>query len=221
MPINEFQSKSEKNGLSLLRKTDRKILSVGISTAGLGEIKMFLKNPERKIIATTIDQGGVKKAKENVKKAGLAGKIEVKLEDVSKPMPYTDDYFNFVYARLVLHYLPKQDLDNALKEIYRVLKPGGHVFIVVKSTDNTDIKIKNYDKNSRITTYKELAGGKPVGKTKMRYFHSKETITKHLIDAGFKVMHLKKYKERLCPGFNREELSKHVSHLIEIFIEKS
>ena len=42
----------------------------------------------------------------------LDTQIESKFEDVSQPLPYKDSYFDYAYARLVLHYLPKKALDK-------------------------------------------------------------------------------------------------------------
>lgn len=50
---------SEKHGISLIKKKDKNILSIGISTAGSAEIEMARKNPNSNIIATTIDAKGL------------------------------------------------------------------------------------------------------------------------------------------------------------------
>jgi ubiquinone/menaquinone biosynthesis C-methylase UbiE len=43
-------------------------------------------------------------------------------------IPFPDNYFDFVYATEVLRYLNHDDNVTGLKEIYRVLKPGGIFF---------------------------------------------------------------------------------------------
>jgi len=44
-------------------------------------------------------------------------------------LPFSDSFFDKVYTTMALHHY--SDLDKALKEIGRVLKPGGH-FVVVE-----------------------------------------------------------------------------------------
>ena len=53
-------SKSEKRAIRLLNKSYTNILSVGISTGGSAEINIARKCPNAKIIATTIDEKGLK-----------------------------------------------------------------------------------------------------------------------------------------------------------------
>ena len=52
-------------------------------------------------------------------------KIDI-LQEWGESLPFTDDYFDIVYARQLLHHA--NDLSTMCKEIYRVLKPEG-IFI--------------------------------------------------------------------------------------------
>ena len=81
------------------------------------------------IIATTIDKEGLNYTKNIIEQYGLSDRIETKLEDISEKMPYNDEFFDFVYARLVLHYLDNENLTNALKEIKRVMKKHGRLYL--------------------------------------------------------------------------------------------
>ena len=103
-----MESLSENHGLAILSDKDRRIYSVGISTGGLAEIRMARKNPKCQIIATTLDKEGAEFARKKVQEALLSQQINVRIEDVAKPIPYPNEYFDFIYARLVLHYLPKK-----------------------------------------------------------------------------------------------------------------
>lgn len=47
--------------------------------------------------------------------------------DVMDGLPFEDNSFDFVSLRLFVLAFTKTDYDDALKEIYRVLKPGGVV----------------------------------------------------------------------------------------------
>lgn len=96
-----LESISENNGLGFLNAGDQKIYSVGISTGGRAEMRMVKGHEERHVTATTIDAQGAEFAKKHIQHAGLSSRIEVKLEDVSEPLPYLDGTFDYIYARLV------------------------------------------------------------------------------------------------------------------------
>ena len=178
MKVNIFKSsKSEKRALKLLSSSMTNILSIGISTGGSAEINMAKACPNAKIIATTIDKKGLDFTNEALKKYEMAGRIITKIEDVSDKMPYADNTFDFVYARLVLHYLTKQQLNAALKEIHRVLKPSGLFFVVARNNKEWELKkpefIISYDEKTNITTYYEQWEKKIIRK---RQFLSEEQL---------------------------------------------
>lgn len=68
-------SRSEENGLRLLKDTDLQILSVGVSTGGVAEVRMAQSaDPKRHIVATTVDDKGAADAKTTLKKKALVNK---------------------------------------------------------------------------------------------------------------------------------------------------
>lgn len=214
-------SQSEESGLKLLKDKDLVILSVGVSTGGIAEVRMAESNPKRHIIATTIDEQGAATAKKFIeeKYQNLSKQIDIRLEDVSEPLPYGDDYFDYIYARLVLHYLPKDKLDKALFELKRVLKPKGKIFIVVRSIECPDAKNPDakYDRITHLTT---ITSKSNPGQSNARYFHSENSIKSHVLKAGLKIDSVKAYEEQLFADFMRKDISPHKDHLIELIGEK-
>lgn len=103
-------SRSETRGINLISDDDIRILSVGISTGGIAEMLMAHTNSERKIIATTIDKKGAAYAEQKVSEYGFNNQVEIRLEDVRQAMEYEDYSMDYIYARLVLHYLSKKTL---------------------------------------------------------------------------------------------------------------
>lgn len=218
-----MESISEKNGLELIEENDLNILSIGISTSGSAEIKMAKKNPYSKIIATTIDEKGLNIVKEIIDKENLNNQIEVKLEDVTKKSNYQDNYFDYIYARLVLHYLNNKDLENALEELNRVLKPNGKIFIVVRSTNAWEAKLDGttYDEETGFTKHPDIRTyGTPDVKYCYRRLHTEESIKEFLEKAKFKVKHTKVYDEYLSPDFDRKNMNDKASELIEVLATK-
>jgi ubiquinone/menaquinone biosynthesis C-methylase UbiE len=215
-------SQSEDNGIALLTDADKNIYSVGISTGGIAEIRMAEADPARHIIATTIDGEGLAFAQKFIQEKHLDQQIETKLEDVAKPLSYENEYFDFVYARLILHYLPKVALDNALAELYRVLKPGGKLFVVVRSVDCPDAKDPSatYDSTTGLTTKVRINEETGKEKRTVRYFHSEQSITDHVKKAGFVVQYATSYDERLYSDFMRIKQSPHDDNVIELLATK-
>jgi ubiquinone/menaquinone biosynthesis C-methylase UbiE len=213
-------SKSEDHGLAALTPSDLTVLSVGISTGGVAEMRMAA-NRDRHIVATTIDAAGIEFAKERIAAEGFSSQIECKLEDVSQPLPYQDNFFDFVYARLVLHYLSKQDLDAALAELRRVLKPGGKLYVVVRSVDCPDAKRtgNKYDPETNIT-HVFLTNDKGTQRDASRYFHTQESIRRHVEAAGYTVAYIKQYDERLFIDFMRQKRAPHNDNVIELLAAK-
>lgn len=214
---------SEKNGIDLIGEKDLNILSIGISTVGSAEIEMAKRNNESHIIATTLDKDGLEFTKEIITQYGLENRIELKIEDVSEKMPYSDDYFDFVYARLVLHYLDNKKLEKALSEIHRVLKRQGKIFIVVRSIDEWEAKAEgsSFDEETGLTKYPDI---KTIGTENVKYLyrrlHSKESLRKFLEEAGFKIDYIKEYEEYLYVDYKRTEILPKPNKLIETCARK-
>lgn len=216
-------SKSEKRGLKLLNPDMENILSIGISTGGSAELNMAKVCPKAKIVATTIDEKGLNFSIEKLSTFPEFERIEAKIEDVSKPMPYADNTFDYVYARLVLHYLDKQQLNDALNEIFRVLKPNGILFVVARNNKEWEIQkpefIISYDEETNITTYYEQWKKEVVRK---RQFLSDKQLQYVLIEHNFKIKTVKSYRERLFTDYERKKKfqSKKPNYLTEVVAVK-
>ncbi len=207
-------SKSEERGLTLIDMDYKKVLSLGISTCGFAEIRMAQSSKKIRVIATTIDREGLIFTKKLIKEFGLQNQVAAKLEDLKEEMPYKKNEFDFIYARLVLHYLDNENLDIALEEMKRVLKKKGRCFVVVKSEKNRIGKEFSYDPVSKLTTFDSHYG------KYSRYLHTRKSIANHLEKAGFKILSIKEYKEYLYSGYMREKISKRASDLIEVVCQK-
>lgn len=212
-------SKSEKRGLKLLNPNIENILSIGISTGGSSEIAMAKKCPKAKIIATTINEKGLAFSIEKMSNFKEYNQIDVRLEDVSKPMPYKDNTFDFIYARLVLHYLTKQQLENALQEIHRILKPKGVLFIVTRNNKEWEITNKDfvidYDEDTNMTTYYVQGKKEEIAK---RQFLSEEQLQSLINKYNFKIKRIKSYREKLYTDYERtrKNKSKKANYLTEV-----
>ena len=78
-----------------------------------------------KIIGIDMTEAMINKARENADKLGF-NNVEFRLGEIER-MPITSNVADVVVSNCVLNLIPNKV--NAFKEIYRVLKPGGHFSI--------------------------------------------------------------------------------------------
>jgi arsenite methyltransferase len=67
--------------------------------------------------------------KENAKLEGVADRVRIENCDARK-LPYPDNQYDVVMSSLAIHNIPEADeRDQAVREMWRVLKPGGRLLI--------------------------------------------------------------------------------------------
>lgn len=66
-------------------------------------------------------------ASEKARERGL--KLDLRVADISRTLPFDDDQFDIVFTATVLHYI--EDLASFFREAARVLKPGGNLIASV------------------------------------------------------------------------------------------
>ena len=63
------------------------------------------------------------------RKAEQTGVTIVLQQGTAACLPYPDESFDHVFASLMLHHLTREDKQQALREAFRVLKPGGELHV--------------------------------------------------------------------------------------------
>lgn len=73
------------------------------------------------------------------------------LNTADNPMPFHDEQFDIVYARLSLHYFTNAQTKQIFQQLHRILKPGGCIYFMCKSNhDVTHDKGEVIEKDVRI-----------------------------------------------------------------------
>lgn len=122
--LREMRFKGELIAQANIKKGQR-VLDVGCGTATL---LALIKGsyPDLKIVGIDGDPKILEIAKVKIKNK----KMQVTLDHgLATQLPYKDSSFDHVFTSLVLHHLNLANKKQALKEIHRVLKPGGTVNI--------------------------------------------------------------------------------------------
>ncbi|RLG13864.1 MAG: hypothetical protein DRN66_03405 [Candidatus Nanohalarchaeota archaeon] len=142
-----------------------------------------------------------------LERIGLNNKILPRFREVAKEIPYDNDFFDYIYARLILRYLSKNKLEHALKETYRALKSNGKLFVVVRSKKEWGANQPNspFDKESKMLFYHVYdLNMKTIGGFFSRYFHTKQPLQTILMKQDLILFPLKNIKSN-CIMIIREQ----------------
>ena len=105
---------------------DQRVLDIG---CGTGTLVVLLKRmyPTAQIVGLDPDPKALRRAKKKVRRAGVAVQLD---EGFADELPYDEGTFDRVLSSFMLHHLEDQDREKMLREVLRVLKPGGSFHLV-------------------------------------------------------------------------------------------
>jgi cyclopropane fatty-acyl-phospholipid synthase-like methyltransferase len=158
-------------------KPESKILSLGCG-AGLDEI--FFAKKGHFVVATNFLESAINELNERIKKEKITN-LKAKVQDIAEPFVFWDEFFDAVYSHLSLNFITDAHLVKAIKEIRRVLKPNGAIYIIALSVSDKDYSDKTFGKGKEIEKDTFLRNGK--------FFHyfSREYLEKRFSEFGFRV----------------------------------
>jgi SAM-dependent methyltransferase len=160
-----------------LIKTNRTVLDLG---GGEGKDSVYFAQQGCRVVCLDFSKDALKTCRE--KSSANKVKVQTKLHDIQKPLPFKSGTFDAVYAHLSVQYFNDATTVRIFHEVHRILKPSGLLFVKVKSTNDP------------------LYGqGKKVGKDmfKLRYtrhFFSRVYLLK--MTEGFTPLSLKQSEEK-------------------------
>jgi ubiquinone/menaquinone biosynthesis C-methylase UbiE len=100
------------------------ILDLGTGTA-LIPIELCRRIPNARMLAVDVAEHMLALGRQNVKQAGLAGRIRLERVD-AKRLPYRDGQFAAIISNSIIHHLSNPQV--AINEAWRVTASGGLVF---------------------------------------------------------------------------------------------
>jgi ubiquinone/menaquinone biosynthesis C-methylase UbiE len=191
--MNLSHSKLTNWGLSHIQiNNDYTILDVGCG-GGRTVNKLAKIANMGKVYGIDYSDESVRVSRKRNKKFIKGGRVHIQKGNVSS-LPYSDDYFELITGIESYYYWP--DLGHDMKEILRVLKPGGTLII-----------IGGLYKNSKFDERHQKFVKKLVKKLNMHY-HSPEELDDIFSKAGYKdIKIVDNYeKGRIC-GYGKKPVS--------------
>ncbi|MEM5883048.1 MAG: class I SAM-dependent methyltransferase [Candidatus Aenigmatarchaeota archaeon] len=119
----------------------KKVLDLG---CGSGRHLVYLAKHGFEVYGIDIAKHGIKIARNWLKEENL--KAELRVGDIYKKLPYPDNFFDGIVSIATLHHNRIEKIRKLMKEIERVLKPGGLIFITVSKKRSKE-ELKKMSKN--------------------------------------------------------------------------
>lgn len=106
-------------------ESNQRVLDLGCGTATLTLLIKSL-HPDVIVLGSDGDEKILQIGRRKIEKAGL----EVTLSQaMAFNLPYQNVSFDRVLSSLMFHHLTREDKGHSLKEVYRILRPGGSIHI--------------------------------------------------------------------------------------------
>lgn len=185
------------------KKGVKKVLDFG---CGTGRHLVYLAKNKFDVYGIDIAEEGIGQSKKWLKKEGL--KANLKIGSMYEKLPYKDNYFDAIVSIQALHHERIVNVRKAIKEVERVLKPGGLVFMSFfkrkfKKTYSPNTIVKKFGKQQadykiiEPRTYMPIEG---IEKGLPHYMFNKKEIRKEF--KNFKIYNIwvdtKGYSKHYC-----------------------
>lgn len=115
---------------SQIIKPHASILELG---CGVGNDSYYLAKQGHTVLATDVSEVAIGK---NRNRYTNFGNLRFEVLDLREPLSFNDNTFDTVYARLSLHYFIDSVTKRIFTDIHRVLKPGGMLLFMCKTTSD-------------------------------------------------------------------------------------
>jgi ubiquinone/menaquinone biosynthesis C-methylase UbiE len=177
-----------------------RVMEIGCGT-GYAMLNLGLAGVLEEAWGCDISRGMLEVCQENADRLGI--KVHLEQAD-AESLPYPDEYFDMVIGHAVLHHLP--DLDASLREIRRVLKPGGKCVIAGEPTvrGHQLARIAKAMATFGINWYARLGGRLGKKKIEMRDYHSSDSPGDHELQELENMVDIHNFRPRELCALARE-----------------
>jgi SAM-dependent methyltransferase len=117
-----------------------RVLELGAGS-GRATVGLLLARPKATVTAIDryrgyygIDDNTAERLRLNARIGGVDGRVDVQEADM-RELPFGPDQFDAAMSVAAIDHLRREDIDRALREAARVLKPGGHLLVVSLNVD--------------------------------------------------------------------------------------
>jgi len=170
----------------------KRILDLG---CGTGRHVIYLSKRGFDVYAFDVSKTGVSYTKKWLKKDKLKAKVIV--HSMSKKFPYPDNFFDAVISVQVIHHNRLKIVRKTIKEIKRVLRKNGIIFIVVPTSK---MLLNKKFKKIAPGTYVHLDGKE---KGVIHYYFNRKKIYEEFRDFKIKNVHIDSNKQSCILGIRR------------------
>jgi predicted SAM-dependent methyltransferase len=120
--------------------------------------------------------------------------------DITKDLPFEDESFDFIYTHHVIEHITFEEFRALLKEMRRILKPGGAIRIVTPGLEELHKTYKDIDDKKSDLWYKYRHASTFFNEImrqdgEHKFIYDWKTMEELLVCAGFKKARLFKYGE--------------------------
>lgn len=169
-----------------------------ISSPRLFFMYLLSKNKHIKFEILNPDVHDLKETEICLDTLGLLNQVNLVTCDATQ-LPYADNYFDIVTSISVIEHIPDDGDSLAIKEMWRVLKPGGKIIITVPCM------IEHFDEWRALDVY-GLGHLKEDNKYFFQRFYDSKTIKTRLFDAiGIHPKQIQVYGEKQAGTFSSYE----------------
>jgi predicted SAM-dependent methyltransferase len=115
-------------------------------------------------------------------------------------LPYADHTFQYVFSSHVFEHLPRTSLSRLLKELFRVLKPGGTMRV---SVPDLTVMVEHYQPEAPDSFVRAVFEIDHVNtKNRHHWMYAEKSMREALLSAGFVNVTRCQYSQGKCPDLH-------------------